>query len=90
MPAVTRSLMRDDSSSAIAPMSVNIALPMGAASVDLIADADKADAKVVEFLQRPQEVACAPGEAVELPNQNAIELTHTHTSPAASASDSTK
>jgi hypothetical protein len=29
MPAVTRSLMSDDSSSAIAPMMVNIARPIG-------------------------------------------------------------
>jgi len=29
MPAVTRSLMRDDSNSAMAPMMMNIALPIG-------------------------------------------------------------
>ena len=45
-----------------------------AAGVDLILDADEAHPEVVELLERRQQVARAAGEAVELPDQHAVDL----------------
>ena len=46
----------------------------GTAGVDLILDADETHAEMIEFLQRRQQMARAPGEAVELSNQNTVDL----------------
>ena len=71
IPAVTRSLMSDDSSSAIAPMMVNIYRTVG---VHLILNADEADAEMVEFFQGREQMARASREAIEFPDQHAVDL----------------
>jgi len=74
MPAVTRSLMSDDSSSAMAPMMVNMARPIGLSVSTWSWTLTKRTPRMVELLQRRQQVARAAGEAVELPHQHAVDL----------------
>src|SRR5271163_2609758 len=74
MPAVTRSLMSEDSSSAMAPMIVNIARTHRAVGIHLILDADEAHAEMVEFFQRRQQMARAARKAIEFPDQHAVDL----------------
>jgi hypothetical protein len=52
MQAMTRSLMSEDSNSAIAQTIVNIARPMGLSLSHLILDAGEAHAEMVDFLER--------------------------------------
>ena len=74
MPAVTRSLMSDDSSSAMAPIMVNNRSAHGAVGIDLILYADEAYAEMIELFQRRQQMACAAREAVEFPDEDAVDL----------------
>jgi hypothetical protein len=46
--------------------------PHWAVRVDLILDADEADTKMVEFFQGHQQMPGAAGEAIELPDQDAV------------------
>jgi hypothetical protein len=66
MPAVTRSLIRADDSEHGASHR--------ACGVDLILDADEADAEIIELLERGEQVAGGSREAVELPDQDALHL----------------
>ena len=51
------------------------ALPAhGAVGIDLILDADEAHAEMVEFFERRQQMARAAREAVEFPDQHAVDL----------------
>ncbi len=45
-----------------------------AVGIDLILHADEADAEMVELLERGEQMARAAGEAVELPDQHAVDL----------------
>jgi hypothetical protein len=53
---------------------VNIARPMGLSGIDLILNADKAHAEMVELFQRGQQVACAAREAIKFPDEHAFNL----------------
>ncbi len=48
--------------------------PHGAVGVNLILHADEAHSEMVELFQRRQQMACATGEAVELPYKDAVDL----------------
>jgi flavin-dependent dehydrogenase len=75
MPAVTRSLMSDDSSSAISADDGEHRPTHRAVGVDLILDADEAHTEMVEFLQsRQQQMACAAREAIKFPDQHTIDF----------------
>ena len=45
-----------------------------AVGVDLVLDADNADARLIEILEHSHQMGHAPGEAVELPDERHIEL----------------
>jgi len=72
MPAVTRSLMSDDSCHGANDGEHRTA--HRAVGIDLVLDADEPDPKVVEFLQGRQQVARTAGEAVEFPDQHAVNV----------------
>jgi hypothetical protein len=48
--------------------------PHRAVRVDLILDADEANAEMVELLQCRQQVTRTAGKAIELPDQDTIDL----------------
>ena len=74
MPAVTRSLMSDDFQFGHGADDGEHRPAHGAVGVDLILDADEAHAEMVELLQRRQQMARAAREAIEFPDQHAVDL----------------
>lgn len=86
MPARTRSEMSERSNSAIAEMTVNMALPMGEevsiCSVrDLFGEGDEVDAQVPELLERIDELYSRAGKAIKLPDEHGVHLPAAHGLP---------